>query len=269
MNTYLELIRTGNCIIASIATLIGFLIIAPASINLLFAMVAVFLICAGGQAINDVFDAEIDSKINKDKPIPSGKIKKTTALYFSILLFIVGIMYAALINTQALIISIIFSILLILYAAVLYKTKYVGNIVVALGTAFTFIFGAASAGNISLLIIVFAISAFFANMSREITKDFEDIKKDAGFKKTLPMISKKLAKGFVISYHLLAIVFSLIAFFVFMPTNFVYLIIILLVAITFGMSIKLLLANDFNNSQKKCKKGMVFSLIAFASTIIK
>ncbi len=269
MNPYLELIRTGNCIIASLATLIGFLIIAPASINVLFAMIAVFLICAGGQAINDVFDAEIDSKINKTKPIPSKKITKTTALYFSIILFVLGILISSLINTQALVIAIIFSFLLIIYASILYKIKYIGNIVVAMGTAFTFIFGAASAGNISLLLIVFAMSAFFANMSREITKDFEDVKKDKGFKKTLPMISKKLAKRFVISYHLLAILFALVAFVFFMPTNYIYLIIILLVAITFGMSIKLLLNNDYNNSQKKCKKGMVFSLIAFASTIIK
>jgi geranylgeranylglycerol-phosphate geranylgeranyltransferase len=269
MNPYLELIRTGNCIIASLATLIGFLIIAPASINLLFAMIAVFLICAGGQAINDVFDAEIDAKINKTKPIPSGKIKKTNAMTLSIILFIIGIFFSSLINFDALIIAIIFAILLFIYASILYKTKYLGNIVVAMGTAFTFIFGAASAGNISLLLIVFAMSAFFANMAREITKDFEDIKKDKGFKKTLPMISKKLAKGFVISYHTLSILFAIVAFVFFIPTNYVYLIIILLVTVTFGRSIKLLLNNDYNNSQKKCKKGMVFSLIAFAITIIK
>jgi len=269
MNPYLELIRTSNCIIASIASIIGFLIVAPASINLLLGAIAVFLICAGGQAINDVFDAEIDSKINKTKPIPSGKIKKTTALNFSLVLFILGILISSLINTQTVIIAFVFAVLLIIYAVVLYKIKYIGNLVVALGTAFTFIFGAASGGNISLLLIVFATSAFFANMAREITKDFEDIKKDKGFKKTLPMISEKLAKGFVIIYHLLAILFSLIAFVFFIPTNYVYAVIILLVATTFGMSIKLLIDNDYNNSQKKCKKGMVFSLIAYASTIIR
>jgi len=270
MKPYLELMRFGNCAMAAIAVLIGYTIITlDFSIGTGLAMLSAFLICGGGQAINDVFDLEIDKKINKSKPIPSGKISKKNATIFSAGLFLVGILLAFFINPLTFTIAIIFSILLILYAAILYKVKYIGNIIVAAGTAFTFIYGASVTESIPLLIIVFAMSAFFANMSREITKDFQDLKKDKGFKKTLPMISKRLGKGFVIGYHLLAILFALVAFIFFLPENFVYLFFVLLATITFGRSVRLLLKNDFKQSQKGCKKGMLFSLLAYVSAIIK
>ena len=113
------------------------------------------------------------------------------------------------------------------------------------------------------------MSAFFANMSREITKDFEDLKKDKGFKKTLPMISKKLAKSFAVSYHLLAILFAMLAFAFFLSNNIAYFIMVLLATLTFGRSIKLLLKNDYKRSQKNCKKGMLFSLLAYVTAIIR
>jgi geranylgeranylglycerol-phosphate geranylgeranyltransferase len=270
MKTYLNLMRVNNCAMAAIAVLIGYTIVTfEFSIYAGIAMLSAFLICGGGQAINDVFDLEIDKKINKKKPIPSGKISKNNALTFSGILFLVGIILASLINPLALMIAAIFAFLLIAYAAILYKVKYLGNIVVALGTAFTFIYGASVTESIPVLILVFATSAFFANMSREITKDFEDLKKDKGFKKTLPMISKKLAKGFVISYHLLAILFAMIAFIFFLQENIAYLIMILLATITFGQSARMLINNDYARSQKKCKKGMLFSLLAYVTAIIR
>ena len=83
------------------------------------------------------------------------------------------------------------------------------------------------------------------------------------------MISKKLAKGFVISYHLLAILFAMIAFIFFLQENIAYLIMILLATITFGQSARMLINNDYARSQKKCKKGMLFSLLAYVTAIIR
>ena len=51
--------------------------------------------------------------------------------------------------------------------------------------------------------------------------------------------------------------------------NFIYLIMVLLAAITFGQSARLLLNNDYAKSQKKCKKGMLFSLLAYVTAIIR
>ena len=270
MNPYLELMRINNCGMAAIAVLIGYtLVTLDFSIGVGLAMISAFLICGGGQAINDVYDSDIDKKINKKKPIASGKVSKKNALRFAQALFIVGILIAATINTWAFLIALIFSFLLVVYASVLYKVKYVGNIIVALGTAFTLIFGASVTETMPLLILVFAMSAFFANMAREIIKDFEDIKKDKGFKRTLPMISEKLGKIFAVSYNLLAILFAILAFVVFLSGNIAYLIMVLLATITFGRSSRLLLKNDFKRSQKNSKKGMLFSLLAYVTAIIR
>ena len=66
MKTYLELMRVNNCAMAAIAVLIGYTIITfDYSIYVGLAMLSAFLICGGGQAINDVFDFNIDKKINK------------------------------------------------------------------------------------------------------------------------------------------------------------------------------------------------------------
>ena len=269
LKAFFGLMRPGNCLIASIAVFVGYIVSTTIiSMGLLLAVISAFLICGAGQAINDYFDAEIDKKTAKNKIIPSGKISKRSALIFSILLFLIGIIISFFVNYLAFGIAVIMSLLLIIYSSVLYKTKYIGNFVVALGTAITFVFGAAVTGNISLLIIFFAISALFANLSREITKDFEDIKKDAEFKKTLPMISKKAANYLVIFYYFLGISFASTAFVLF-KLNIIYLFFTIVAAIIFVYSISLLKKQNYVNSQKNSKKGMLLSMVAYLSTIIK
>jgi len=263
----------------AIAVLIGFLVsvtftVGLASINalgfvgIIIAMVSAFFICAGGQAINDVYDSVIDKKINPKKPIPSKRIKKSTALHFSQLLFIIGVLLATTLGTMSFLIALVFAFLLIIYSSVLYKKKYYGNIIVALGTAITFVFGASITGMIPLIIIFFALSAFFINMSREVTKDFEDLKKDKGFKVTLPMLKKKGAKLLVVFYYEIGVLFALAAYIVF-NLSYAYLLLVLIAIIVFYYAILNLHKNSFKQSQKKSKKGMLLSLLAYISTIIK
>jgi geranylgeranylglycerol-phosphate geranylgeranyltransferase len=254
---------------AAIATIIGyFLVNLNFSFEVVLAAISVFLICGAGQAINDVYDAEIDAKVSKKKPIPSKRVSKNNAMYYSIALFIIGVLVAAGINTTAFLIALVFAFILMIYASNLYKIKYIGNVVVALGTAFTFIMGAASAGQITLLVIVFAMVAFFANMAREVTKDLEDTKKDKGFKKTLPMISKRLAKDFVILYYWLSIWFAIAALYVF-QLSIGYLIIILVTIYVFIKATMKLIKGDYTKSQNNSKLGMMISLLAYIITIFR
>ena len=169
----LELLRPLNCIMAAFGVFIGHSI-ALGSIGysawMLIAMAVAFIICGAGQAINDVFDSEIDAKIRPGKPIPSKRISRRGALRYSIGLFVVGNLLALLLPVQAFFIAIIFSAILILYSAKMQKLKYVGNWIVALGTAFTLIFGASLLQNYSV-VVVLAIAALLANAAREIIKD--------------------------------------------------------------------------------------------------
>lgn len=265
-----KLIRIGNCLMASVAVAIGYyLTTMETSVLLLIAMVSAFLICAGGQAINDVYDLEIDKKSSKNKPLVSGKISKKFAYNLSIILFAIGILFSLLLTTTAMAIAIISSLMLFAYASKMYKTKYIGNFVVATGTALPFVFGSAAiTETIPLLVIVLSLSAFFSNLGREITKDFEDIKKDKGFKKTLPMINKKVARILIILYYAIAIFLGISAYFIF-PLGFAYLIITFMAAIIFFYTVIEAERKNYSHSQSTSKKAMILSLIAFIAAIFR
>ena len=176
LKAVLELMRVKNCLMAMIAVLIGAMVVSQVvrplpfdAINVILAMISAFFICAGGQAINDIFDAKIDAKLNKKKPIPSKRLTKNQATVLTILFYCVGLFFAQ-INEITIFIAIMMVVLLTLYSSVLRKVKYLGNFIVALGTSLTFIYGASAVGVITNTIILFTIAAFFANVAREITK---------------------------------------------------------------------------------------------------
>ena len=69
VSALIELMRVRNCLMAAIAVAIGFFLVGGLEPLFLAAvMFSAFLICAGGQVINDVFDFEIDAKLSKTKP---------------------------------------------------------------------------------------------------------------------------------------------------------------------------------------------------------
>jgi geranylgeranylglycerol-phosphate geranylgeranyltransferase len=267
MNPYIELIRPVNCIIAGIAVLIGyFLVTKQISLELFFTIISAILICGGGQAINDVYDSAIDKKINPKKPIPSKRVKRKNALYYSLALFVMGVLISTQINLLAFLVALGFSLLLIAYASLMYRIKYVGNVVVALGTAFTLIYGAIAGGEISAIVIFFAVSAFFANMAREVTKDFEDLKKDKGFKVTLPMVCGEKAKLSVFFYYFVSFLLAL-AIGIKFNLGLVYLFLVILSTLIFSLAVKELNLKNYSKSQSFSKKGMLLSLIAYISVI--
>ena len=264
---FFELIRIGNCLMAAIAILIGFYLSGGFDFRIAaLAAISGFLICGAGQAINDYFDANIDAKTSKERPIPSGRIQAKRALLYSISMFFLGIFGAFFINSTTVIISLVFAILLVAYPRFMNKIKYLGNIVVAMGTAITFIFGAAATGNIPSLIVFLAATAFLSNMGREITKDIEDVKKDTGSKKTLPLlIGIPTSRFFVLMYYLLAVVGAICVYLLFLYRYSMqyYLVFTLLSSILFLYALVLLYKHNPIESQKISKIAMLASLLAF------
>ncbi|MCC7577098.1 MAG: geranylgeranylglycerol-phosphate geranylgeranyltransferase [Methanomethylovorans sp.] len=191
MSVYLQLIRYGNCLMAAFSASLGVLIAyniisgnagtitLPLNETIYVGLVA-FMVTGAGNAINDYYDIEID-RINKpERPIPSGKISKSKALYFSISLFALGILIAFFINTICGAIALFNSLLLIFYAATLKRTALIGNLSVGYLTGSTFLFGGAvfyKNGGIEAVSVLFLL-ATFATIAREIVKDIEDIEGD-------------------------------------------------------------------------------------------
>ncbi|MDO8427950.1 MAG: UbiA family prenyltransferase [Candidatus Diapherotrites archaeon] len=269
---YLKLLRPFNCILGSLAVWIGYTIAVHAllipTISVLLAMLVVFLICGAGQVINDFFDVELDRKLNSEKPLPSGKISLQNAFSYSIGLFVIGNILAFFLGFTQFLIAVVFSVLLILYAWKISKNyKYIGNWVVALGTAFTLIYGASLANNY-VLVIYFALSALFANLSRELIKDLEDVEKDQGFKKTLPMLlPKKEVKIYIGFFYFVSAILAF-AVYVLFSLNFYFLILLGITILIFILSLKETVHENFKLAQRYSKNGMAIALLAFLVSVL-
>ncbi|HNV01556.1 MAG TPA: geranylgeranylglycerol-phosphate geranylgeranyltransferase [archaeon] len=273
LKAVLELMRVKNCLIAMVAVLVGAMVVSQVvrpiptdAINVILAMVSAFFICAGGQAVNDIFDAKIDAKLSKNKPLPSKRITRNQAVILTILFYFLGL-YFSQINEITFFIALLMVVLLTLYSSVMRKVKYLGNFVVAIGTSLTFIYGASAVGVITNTIILFTIAAFFANVAREITKDFEDIKKDKGVKVTFPILLKEKAKSLTIFFYV-ASPLTAIAGYIFLSLNILYLAVVVIATIIFAKAYAFFVEGKYNLAQKECKIAMMMSLIAFILSII-
>jgi len=226
---YIELIRPHNLIASFMTTIIGVLSVFvfikfSGSITLdpqyvssiaALAVITVVFIAAGGYAVNDYFDADIDA-INKPyRPIPSGRVKRQHALIYSLILMILGLVTSSIIGIITLLYALFNAALLILYSYRIKRLGVIGNIVISYLGAASIVFGALALceniRHISLVSTSFipAFFAFFLLLGREIIKTVEDVKADIKKNmRTLPILLGT-RKALIISIIPLVLVISL------------------------------------------------------------
>ncbi len=256
--------RLGNCAISALGVLVGYAIVAGLTIDakIAIAMAAAFFIAGAGNAINDYFDAEIDRKLGRAK---KSNGKKSPLLIFSAILFAIGLALASILPFGAFAIAFAVCVLLVVYSEMLYRMKYIGNLVVALGTALTLVFGAALTNNVSAVTFA-AAAAFFANVGREIIKDCEDISGDAGGKKTLPMILKVAElKKVIFLVYMYAIASGFIAFMLGTFRGIGFALLFAASAALFLNSFRLFETKEFGEAQKHSKFAMLAALASFVA----
>tara|TARA_R110001592_G_scaffold287423_1_gene556219 strand:- start:441 stop:1340 length:900 start_codon:yes stop_codon:yes gene_type:complete len=83
-------------------------------LSLVFSSIALY---AGGVVFNDVFDAELDAVERPERAIPSGLIPIHEAVYFGVILMVLGISLAFNCNMLAGVISIVLTIAILTYDA--------------------------------------------------------------------------------------------------------------------------------------------------------
>ena len=183
LGAWVLLARPLNGLIAFISVIMGAFLARRGGvyprpyINVMIVAVAAFLLLSAGNALNDFCDIETD-RINKpSRPIPSGRIKRWSALVFAVALFIIGTVLGLFVNWIAFSVACMVSALLVLYTTKLRQLLLVGNIVVGLLTGLTFISGGIAVGAIGGAIIP-AVFAFLFTAGREIVKDIQDVRGD-------------------------------------------------------------------------------------------
>ena len=122
MKAWLQLIRPANVLTAISDVMAGVALAGlflqvnlPDSLSLMLIAISSMLLYTGGIVFNDVFDAQLDQVERPERPIPSGRVSKTSATILGSLAFIAGCMIAAWLNYYALIIAILIVIMCLVY----------------------------------------------------------------------------------------------------------------------------------------------------------
>ena len=211
---YLELARPLNGMIAFISAWLGGLFASQGNmgnlinIRLLLVSISALVLLSAGNAINDYCDYDIDRINRPRRPLPSGRIRRTSALIFAIVLTAIGIYLGTLINRNATIIAILVCVALVCYAFYLKRTPFVGNLVVSGLTGLTFIAGGVAIDSVQGTLVP-AIFAFLFTTAREIVKDLEDIEGDLkNNARTLATLNPRIAVRTAIGFMTSVILFS-------------------------------------------------------------
>jgi geranylgeranylglycerol-phosphate geranylgeranyltransferase len=177
----LGLTRPVNTVAASVLTVIGAFVSAggvDARLQVAAAVVATLVAVAGGNAINDYFDREVDTINNPERPIPRGAVSPRGALVFSAVLFLVAIGAALFLPVLAIAIATVNLLALVAYTKIFKGTPGAGNALVSYLVGSTFLFGGAAVGNAEPVVVLFALAAL-STFTREVIKDVEDVEGDS------------------------------------------------------------------------------------------
>tara|TARA_B100000287_G_C20666488_1_gene791906 strand:+ start:693 stop:1652 length:960 start_codon:yes stop_codon:yes gene_type:complete len=290
VESWIVLFRTGNSVTgifgvilgASLATR-GFPSGEQAIITFLHAL-SVMTFMFSWNALNDLFDVEIDRINRPDRPLPSGKISIQSAkigIAVTGMASIISLLVAAFVAqrgetgidnwTPALLIWASALFLLFNYESpssfsLRMKDRGLpGNIAISLSVGLVIIFGAAGVsrpldhGAWSVFVVGFCF-----NLSREIVKDIEDIRGDRG--RTTFAMSAGLEKSrFVAWLILLAALVSLL--FPFIPETGIFnpwqVVFVIPGIVTLIMVKKRLFSSEDHAAQQLIKRSMQLCLVAF------
>lgn len=157
--------------------------------NLYLLILSTLMIAAAGYMINDYYDVKIDYVNKPDEVIIGRTMKRRVALFYHSLLNFGAVGIGWLISPRISFVIFIAAFLLWLYSNLLKRLPFVGNFTVALLTGASIWLVSFYYQKSELLVLTYAIFAFFMNLIREIIKDIED--RDGDRKhgcKTLPIV---------------------------------------------------------------------------------
>lgn len=188
---YLQLFRLGNAVMGAVGVVVACFMAAGTDLldhwqNILIAAVVVFMFICGGNALNDYIDHEIDRTAHPERPIPSGRMERRSALVAALVMLLGSVAVSLLtLDVACILIVVVACALMFAYETALKQRGFVGNVTIAVLTGLMFILGGAVVGDVSANVII-GLMAMLVSVGREIAKDIEDMDSDEG-RSTLPM----------------------------------------------------------------------------------
>jgi 4-hydroxybenzoate polyprenyltransferase len=158
-------------------------------INLYLIVLSTVILAAAGYMINDYYDVKIDY-INKPHEVIVGKsMRRRMVIFLHTLLNFSGIGIGLIVSPRIAIINFMAAFLLWIYSNYLKRLPFIGNFTVALLTGISLWMIGYYYQQSELLVLTYAIFAFFINLIREIIKDIEDRQGDRKHGcRTLPIV---------------------------------------------------------------------------------
>jgi 4-hydroxybenzoate polyprenyltransferase len=174
--------------------------------NLFLLAFSTGCIAAAGYIINDYFDVKIDL-VNKPRRVVIGRyLKRRWALVAHQVLNVLGCAIGLYLSRWVFLADVVSVSLLWFYSANLKRQPLIGNVVISLLTALTFLVLALYYRQNVPMLLVYAAFSFGISLVREIIKDMEDIRGDARFGcRTLPIVwgirrTKNLLYGLIATF---------------------------------------------------------------------
>lgn len=210
LKALLEVTRPANAVFAGVATALGAFIGGFSVFPGVLAALVTAMATAGGNAVNDYYDADIDEVNRPERPIPSGRLRRREAVLLAALLLAAAFALTLLfLPPLAIAIGVVNLFVLVGYSSHLKRTPFLGNLAVAFLTGTAFLFGGAAVGGAEFTAALFLLAAL-ATLGREIVKDVEDVEGDKRMgASTLPLVwgernSLVAASGFVVAAVMLS-----------------------------------------------------------------
>lgn len=248
--------------------------------SLTAAAASAFLGVAGGNALNDYFDVEIDRRAHPQRPIPRGDLTRNQAATVGGAWLAAAVLVAAWCNPFAFALATLLVGVLLFYEFRLKAQGVLGNFTVAAVVGATIPLGALAAGGSlqsylgspDLLVwnpdgvlaaLLLGLLAFLANAARELFKDVQDEEFDRAWRLTLPHrlgmeTSMRLARFLL--WVSIPLAFTP-AFLELVPREYLF-----LVAPSLLVFVGATLFDDAGRAAWLAKTGMVLALVAFVTT---
>ena len=270
MFAWIEITRPSVWVLSGFAVLVGALlggILPPFSLPFFAAIGAVMLITAGGNALNDYYDKEIDRVNKPERPIPSGRISDVEARLFGFALIVLGILFAAFTNVYMLAFALLNSIILVAYNAKIKRTV-LGHPLDSWLAASTYLFGSLLTGGITAAVWILFAMSFLSNLGREIVKGIEDLEGDRKARiKTLAMVLGEYAPHSSTALIVISVIISPIPYL--LGALSMYYLVLLVPSVLLWLYSAYLGFSHPRNAQKLMKIAMFIGIFAFLAGLVK